>query len=304
MNVLLHATEFIVRRLKNMASIRDDFSNNVIEVLGKRAAYICSNTNCRAQTLAPSEINQGKYLYTGKAAHICAAAEGGPRFDSKMSSEERSAITNGIFLCSKCADLIDKNNGADFPVSLLQNWKTTHEKWIAENLNKLSEGRGGEGGSGTIIGNRGAIIGGRGGNGGVVGYGGKGGSGFIQGDDGVIIGGDGGSCPTTDGRGGRGAPGPTERFGFPTFMWGYGRGGSGNNHPEYNRRLTVLQSIRNKYMTQFPKRKVFIDAGIDIVPVDWVNQQLVELGEHWNVHFGVEGYILPLLSDAELKKNG
>ncbi|MEI6056044.1 MAG: hypothetical protein WCR55_08300, partial [Lentisphaerota bacterium] len=73
---------------------------------------------------------------------------------------------------------------------------------------------------------------------------------------------------------------------------------------EYNRRLTVLQSIRNKYMTQFPKRKVFIDAGIDIVPVDWVNQQLVELGEHWNVHFGVEGYILPLLSDAELKKNG
>lgn len=278
-----------------MASKRDDFSKSVADALGKRAAYICSNPDCRAQTLAPSESEQGKYLYIGKAAHICAAAGGGPRFDVKMSSEERGAISNGIFLCSSCADLIDKNNGSDFPSSQLHEWKLQHEKWVADNLNKRREGQGGDGGSGTINGNRGTIIGGRGGDGGISGIGGKGGGGFIQGDDALIIGGDGGNCPTANGRGGRGARGPTERFGFPTNMWGPGHGGSGGNHPEYNRRLDLLRKIRGEYLAKFPDEAAFIEAGIEPVPVDWINQRLVELGESWLVHLGPKGYVLPAL---------
>src|SRR5664279_5704365 len=97
-----------------MPSFRDEFSKPTAEALGKRASYICSNPSCRACTLAPSEIDPGRYQYIGKAAHICAAALGGPRYDATMSEEERKAISNGIFLCSNCADLIDKNNGADF----------------------------------------------------------------------------------------------------------------------------------------------------------------------------------------------
>jgi hypothetical protein len=118
-----------------------------------------------------------------------------------MSPEERCAPANGIFLCGSCADLIDKNSGADFSIELLNRWKTDHEKWVSENLNKRGTGRGGEGGGGTIVGDRGTIIGGHGGDGGTHGIGGKGGSGFIQGNDGVIIGGDGGGCPSPDGRG-------------------------------------------------------------------------------------------------------
>jgi hypothetical protein len=53
-----------------------------------------------------------------------------------MSPEERSAPANGIFLCGSCADLIDKNSGADFSIQLLNRWKTDHEKWVSENLNK------------------------------------------------------------------------------------------------------------------------------------------------------------------------
>jgi hypothetical protein len=283
-----------------MAAKRDDFTKAVVDNLGKRASYICSNPDCRAQTLAPSESEESKYLYIGKAAHISAAAEGGPRFDPDMSSEERCAITNAIFLCSNCADKIDKNNGADFSTAQLRQWKNTHEKWVGENLNKRNEGGGGEGGSGTIIGDRGTVIGGRGGDGGISGVGGKGGGGLIQGDDGLIIGGDGGSCPTADGRGGRGARGPAERSGLPTEMWGFGRGGSSSNHPEYNRRLGLLQTVRLEYLSKFRDDVAFIEAGIDQVPIDWVNQRLVELGENWQVQLGPTGYLLPPLpEDAE-----
>jgi len=283
-----------------MLKPRDDFSKTVVNALAKRAAFICSNPDCRAQTLAPSDTEPGKYLYIGKAAHICAAAEGGPRFDSQMSAEERGGIDNGIFLCSSCADLIDKNGGADFSPELLHEWKRTHAKWVTDNLNKKSQGRGGDGGSGTIIGNRGTIIGGRGGEGGVSGVGGRGGGGFIKGDDGLIIGGDGGSCCTADGRGGRRARGPTERFGFPTDMWGFGRGGSGGNLPEFSRRMELLRTIRAEYLAKFPEDATYIEAGIDLVPVDWVNQRLVELGETWQVRLGDSGYQLPAL--PEIKK--
>jgi hypothetical protein len=160
-------------------------------------------------------------------------------------------------------------------------------------------GIGGAGGGGRIIGNRGTIIGGRGGHAGTKGIAGKGGSGFIQGDDGLIVGGDGGNCGTPDRRGGRGARGPTERIGGPTDTWRYGRGGSGANHPEYNRRIALLKSIRMEYMAQFPDKVPFIDAGVDPVPINWVNKRLEELHEDWRVEMGSGGYILPALPASD-----
>lgn len=272
---------------------RDDFLASVKNTLRMRAAFICSNPDCRKQTIAPSESDEHKYIYIGKAAHITAAAVGGPRYDANIKTAERSSISNAIFLCSSCADLIDRNNGIDFPTTELIAWKADHERWVLANLNKRPDGIGGDGGDGTIIGNRGVVIGGRGGNGGVAGVGGKGGSGFIQGDDGLIIGGDGGNCGTFDGRAGKGARGPTERLGFPTAMWGYGRGGSGVNHPEYDRRISLLTQFRNEYMSKFPEDAQYIGAGVDIVPIDWINQRLIECSEPWNIAISESGYILP-----------
>jgi hypothetical protein len=37
--------------------------------------------------------------------------------------------------------MIDKNNGIDFPVSLLHQWKELHDQWVGENLNKSLENR-------------------------------------------------------------------------------------------------------------------------------------------------------------------
>jgi hypothetical protein len=119
-----------------MSETRDEFPKTVVEALSKRAAFICSNPDCRALTIAPSEADATKWIYIGKAAHICAAAERGPRYKGEMTPEERASASNGLFLCSSCADMIDKNNGLDFPEPVLRRWKEEHEKWVAANLNK------------------------------------------------------------------------------------------------------------------------------------------------------------------------
>jgi len=119
-----------------MAKGRDDFDKPVVDALAKRAAFICSNPDCKTLTIAPSEEDSLKSIYIGKAAHIKAAAKDGPRFEPSMTSDERKSIDNGIFLCSNCADMIDKNKGIDFSVEILHKWKSTHENWVSKNLNK------------------------------------------------------------------------------------------------------------------------------------------------------------------------
>jgi hypothetical protein len=115
---------------------RDDFDSKTVTILAKRASYICSNPACRCITLGASDAEKDKFIYTGKAAHITAASAGGPRYDSSLTSAQRGDISNAIFLCSSCAEMIDKNGGADFTVDLLKDWKESHEKWTKENLNK------------------------------------------------------------------------------------------------------------------------------------------------------------------------
>jgi len=115
---------------------RDDFSPKTKETIAKRAAYICSNPDCHCLTLSPSESEPDKFIYTGKAAHTTAAASGGPRYDPALTPEERSSAQNGIYLCSTCAEMIDKNQGVDYSVDLLKQWKQEHEEWLAENRHK------------------------------------------------------------------------------------------------------------------------------------------------------------------------
>ncbi len=114
---------------------RDEFNAKVKHDLAKRASFVCSNPKCRALTIAPTETDTNGVLYIGKAAHIRAAAAGGPRFDSGMSTAQRGAIENAIFLCSSCADLVDRNGGRDFSVDELHRWKIQHEKWVRAHLN-------------------------------------------------------------------------------------------------------------------------------------------------------------------------
>lgn len=58
----------------------------------------------------------------GVAAHITAAAPGGPRYDASLPNKERKSAENGIWLCQICAKLID-NDPERYPVEVVYEWK-------------------------------------------------------------------------------------------------------------------------------------------------------------------------------------
>lgn len=105
---------------------RDDFSSSTIEVLAKRVTYCCSNPSCKKATAGPN-ANKNKFTNLGVAAHIKAASPGGPRYDINMSSEERSDILNGIWLCQTCSRLIDVDCET-YTVEVLNAWKEIAEE--------------------------------------------------------------------------------------------------------------------------------------------------------------------------------
>lgn len=105
---------------------RDDFSQSVKDTLAKRAGYRCSNPNCQKTTIGAQE-GDSKSISIGIAAHIAAAAPNGPRYDSSMTAQERSSIDNGIWLCSNCSILIDKDENC-YTVDVLKSWKANAEK--------------------------------------------------------------------------------------------------------------------------------------------------------------------------------
>jgi hypothetical protein len=112
-----------------MPNNRDEFPYKVYMRLRERAAFICSDPNCRRLTVKPHS-DPTKSVVTGKASHIHAAAENGPRYDPNQTPEERASIENAIWLCSVCADPVDKD-AQKYPAELLKEWKSEHETWVA-----------------------------------------------------------------------------------------------------------------------------------------------------------------------------
>ena len=57
----------------------------------------------------------------GEAAHICAAAPGGPRYDPSMTPEQRKSASNGIWLCRNHAKAVDSDPA--YTVEILREWQ-------------------------------------------------------------------------------------------------------------------------------------------------------------------------------------
>ena len=112
---------------------RDNFTDAVKNKLAKRVMYLCSNPNCRKITIGPDSKNGINNI--GVAAHICAAAPGGPRYDGNMSEEQRKSIDNGIWLCQSCAKLIDSDEGK-YTVNLIKLWRDQTENIVSYNFGK------------------------------------------------------------------------------------------------------------------------------------------------------------------------
>jgi hypothetical protein len=106
--------------------MRDEFSPKDKDTLAKRVGYHCSSPNCRALTAGPQE-DPMKVLNVGVASHITAASPDGPRYDNSLTSEQRSSLENGIWLCQKCGKLID-NEPTRYTVETLREWKKQAEQ--------------------------------------------------------------------------------------------------------------------------------------------------------------------------------
>ena len=119
---------------------RDEFLGSVVDPLAKRVGVRCSNPSCRISTAGPRE-DPTKSINIGVAAHITAAAEGGPRYDASLSAKERSSVKNGIWLCQNCAKLID-NDATRYSIQLLKTWKA----WAEETARVELEGTTANGG--------------------------------------------------------------------------------------------------------------------------------------------------------------
>lgn len=118
---------------------KDNFGEQVKRDLRERVAHHCSNPGCRAATAAPGRGNDG-VLRDGDAAHIEAASPKGPRYNDGMTSEQRSSIDNGIWLCQRCARLIDQDPDR-YTVALMRSWKQQAEETATRELGRapLSE---------------------------------------------------------------------------------------------------------------------------------------------------------------------
>jgi hypothetical protein len=102
-----------------------DFSAAVKNALAKRVAYRCCNPSCGATTVGP-HLQAERSVNLGVAAHVMGASAGGPRYEVRQTAAERASIQNAIWLCQRCAKLVDSDVGA-FPIQMLRRWKVRAE---------------------------------------------------------------------------------------------------------------------------------------------------------------------------------
>jgi tetratricopeptide (TPR) repeat protein len=103
-----------------------DFSSQTKRVLALRVGERCSRPGCTRVTSAPHS-NSSKVLRVGKACHIYAASDNGPRGNPNLTPEQRKDPSNGIWLCSVCHDTID-GDAERYPAPLLLQWKKEAEQ--------------------------------------------------------------------------------------------------------------------------------------------------------------------------------
>lgn len=107
--------------------MRDEFTNKTKDLLAKRVAFRCCFPGCGIITIGPGQSGSDDIVNLGEAAHINAASVGGPRFDEKMTNEERKSIDNGIWMCRHHARMIDSDH-INHSAETISQWKRIAEE--------------------------------------------------------------------------------------------------------------------------------------------------------------------------------
>lgn len=112
---------------------RDNFTTKTKELVAQRVAYRCCFKGCGIATIGPKYGDALNTSSIGVGAHIYAASPKGPRYNPNMTSEERKAPDNCIWMCDTHSRLIDTDEKAYSP-TLLHKWKENAEKEAADRL--------------------------------------------------------------------------------------------------------------------------------------------------------------------------
>ena len=100
---------------------RDDFPPKVRHQIGRQAGWRCSYLPCGRETEGATSDGRS-VISIGVAAHICAAAPGGKRYDANQTVEQRRSADNGIWMCEDHAKIVDSEDPR-YTVELLCQWK-------------------------------------------------------------------------------------------------------------------------------------------------------------------------------------
>lgn len=114
-----------------------DFNQKTIDTLAKRAAFKCSNPDCRVSTVGPNS-DPKKSIIIGEAAHIFGARSSAKRYDFKMTDTARAEITNAIWLCRNCHKLVD-TDAQKYSSEILFAWREQHEKYVHAALGSVAD---------------------------------------------------------------------------------------------------------------------------------------------------------------------
>jgi hypothetical protein len=108
---------------------RDEFPEAVKQQVAARVGRHCSNPECQRLTSGPA-ADPARAVNVGVAAHITAAAPGGPRFAPQLPPEIRASAGNAIWLCQTCAALVDRDEDR-FTPTVLREWRQRAEDLAA-----------------------------------------------------------------------------------------------------------------------------------------------------------------------------
>lgn len=115
------------------AFMRQEFPSPISSAL---AQWTIAARSARRPLSGPSDKSTAAVSNRGTAAHICAAAGGGPRYDRTMTSEARRSMDNAIWVCADLGRVID-NDIVTYTAEILHQDKREHESGASDVMTGL-----------------------------------------------------------------------------------------------------------------------------------------------------------------------
>lgn len=113
--------------MKNKAR---DYTRKTLRRLDTLSCNECACPKCNKKFIGWDEET-----LISKICHIEAAEANGPRYNIKMSDDDRRSFDNLILLCDECHSIVDNPaNTNTYTVALLKKWKSDHDSKAMESL--------------------------------------------------------------------------------------------------------------------------------------------------------------------------